>query len=110
MAKMTDNLLPQPFRALAPYLDWALPTERERAAKERGSTIEAVRAFYDAMAPQLEAIIAYLDKTPFGTMPPENQRLLNMALALVEISNLVELYKRPEKMNMVPAERFVPYE
>lgn len=107
---MTENLLPEPFRTLTRYSDWALATERERSAKERASTIEEVRAFYDAVAPQLEAIIAYLDRTPFSNMPPENQRLLNMALALIETADLIELYKRREKINMVPAERFVPYE
>jgi len=33
-----------------------------------------------------------------------------MALSHVEISNLVEMYKNPAVLNMIEAERFVPYE
>ena len=94
---MTEALLPQGFEDLAPFLDWALEPERTRTAKKVESSMEEIGAFYDAMMPRLEEIIAYLDGLPGGDeRPAPAQRLYLMSLSLVEIANLVEIYKRRE--------------
>ena len=94
---MTDALLPQAFADLAPYVDWALEPERARTAKKAASSMEEIRAFYDAMMPRLEEIMAYLDNVPDGDERPASaHRLHLLALALVEVANLVEIYKRRE--------------
>ena len=94
---MTEALLPQAFADLAPYMDWALEPERARTAKKAASSMEEIRAFYDAMMPRLEKIMAYLDGVPAGDERPESaHRLHLLALSLVEVANLVEIYKRRE--------------
>ena len=94
---MTDALLPEGFADLAPWLDWALEPERARTAKKAASSMAEIRAFYDAMMPRLEEIMAYLDGVPAGeARPAPAHRLRLLALSLVEIANLVEIYKRRE--------------
>ena len=92
---MTEALLPEEFGDLAPWLDWALEPERARTAKKTASSMEEIRTFYDAMMPRLEAIMAYLDSVPPGDeRPAPAHRLHLLALSLVEVANLVEIYKR----------------
>ena len=55
-----------------------------------------IRAFYDAVLPRLEEIIRYLEDYRDGGMPPPARRLYLISLSLVEVANLVELYKRRE--------------
>ena len=94
---MTDALLPEGFANLAPWLDWALEPERARTAKKAASSMEEIRAFYDAMMPRLEEIMAYLDGVPAGgERPAPAHRLHLLSLSLVEVANLVEIYKRRE--------------
>ena len=61
--------LPEPFQALEPFRAWALATERERRAKRLSSSMEEIQAFYDALFPQLEAVVAYLDRFPLDQLP-----------------------------------------
>ena len=107
---MSSGELPEAFHDLEPYLDWSLPTERERIAKRVASPMDEIIAFHCAISLRLEAVIVYLNQYPYAEMPDDGQRLCDMALSLVEVSNLVEMYKNPAVLNMVDAERFVPYE
>ena len=90
------DALPEGFADLAPWLGWALEPERARTAKRVASSMEDIRAFYDAALPRLEAMIRHLEDFRDGEMPPPEHRLYLIALSLVEVANLVELYKRPE--------------
>ncbi len=91
-----DDALPGGFADLAPWLGWALEPERARTAKRVASSMGDIRAFYDAALPRLEAMIRHLEGFRDGEMPPPEHRLYLIALSLVEVANLVELYKRPE--------------
>ena len=107
---MSEPLLPEPFRDLLPYLDWALPHERERKAKRIASTMDQIHAFYDALASRLEAIILFVNQYPYDSMPADARRLADMSLSLIEVCNLVELYKGPDVMDAMEPARFVPHE
>lgn len=107
---MNINALPESFRALERYLAWALPTERERIARRISTPMEEIIDFHAEMSRRLEEIIVYLNQYPYAAMPEDATRLCNMALSLVEISNLVEMYKNPANLNMIDAERFVVHE
>jgi hypothetical protein len=98
--------LPGPFRDLEPFADWALPTERERMAARESSRIEELQVFYSAMMGRLPAIVEYLKQFPLDRMPEDSQRLLEMALSLVEVSIAVELYRRPQVINGFDRSRF----
>ncbi len=107
---MSTNLLPQTFRELEPYLDWALPTERERVAKRVASPMHEITEFHAAITRRLEEIIVYLNQYPYAELPPDGRRLCDMALSLVEVFPLVEMYKDPANLYMIEASRFVSYE
>lgn len=107
---MSGNALPGSFRDLEPYLAWSLPSERERIAKRISTPMQEIIEFHTEISGRLEEIIIYLNQYPYAEMPEDGQRLCDMALSLVEISNLVEMYKNPAVLNMIEPERFVPYE
>jgi hypothetical protein len=93
---MTDHSLPEGFSDLEPFIDWALERERGRTEKREASTMDEVRAFYDAVFPRMEEIVAHLDAFPFDALPEKEERLFLLTLSLVEVSNLVERYRRRE--------------
>ena len=107
---MIDTVLPEEFCSLTPFLAWALPTERERTMKRLASSMDELNSFYAAAMPELEAIVAFLDRKPLNQMSAENTTLMNLMLSLVEISNIVELYKRLDKFDGMNPSRFVSYE
>ena len=107
---MSTNALPAEFQSLSPYLAWALPTERERTHRRLNASMEEMKAFYEAAMPQVEAIVAFLDKDGVRPVPEANRPLMNLALALVEVSNIVELYKKPDRFDGMHPSRFVSYE
>ena len=107
---MSQHQLPEPFNDLAPFLDWSLSTERERMEKRESTPMPEINEFHERMSERLEEIVTYLNQYPYAEMPDDAQCLCNMALSLVEVCNLVELWKNPDLLNAVSSERFVPYE
>ena len=93
---MVEDALPEGFQDLAPWLDWALGSERARTEKREASSMAELRAFYDAVLPRLEEMIRHLEGFRDGDMPAPARRLYLISLSLVEVANLVELYKRRE--------------
>lgn len=89
---MIDPPLPESFQDLAPYLAWALPTERERRTKRAASSMAQLSAFYDSMLARMEAVLAYLGQFPAEDPPADVQRLFRLATALAEIAPAIEMY------------------
>jgi hypothetical protein len=100
--------LPAQFAAFERFADWILPDELARSRKRAASTMAELRAFYDAMLPEVEAMLAHLDAHELDALPPAEGRLLELLLGLVEIANAVELYFSPELRYGFPVERFRP--
>ncbi len=106
---MSERLLPESFQDLEPFAPaWALATERERNRQRLFSKMEEIQAFYDAVLPRMEVVIAYLNQFSLDTMPPEAQRLLYLTLSLAEVAPAVELFKQPGVVDGYDAARFVP--
>ncbi len=105
---MPDCQLPNDFADLEPFAEWALPTERARNGKRLASSMEDIQKFYDAIFPRMEAVIGYLNEFPLSDMPEKEKRLMNMALALAEVANAVELFHEPGVIDGFPPERFIP--
>jgi len=105
---MAEDALPEAFRDLAPWLDWAREPERARTEKREASSMAEIRAFYEAVLPRLEDMIRYLEDYHDGDMPAPARRLYLISLALVEIANLVELYKRREAVEACDPLRYMP--
>lgn len=107
---MSASPLPAGFGDLEPWIAWALPSERERMAKRVASPMDEIIAFHAAMSARLEAIVHYLNQFPYADLAPDARRLCDMALSLVEVSSLVEMYKDPANLYMVDSSRFVAIE
>lgn len=107
---MMQAALPEPFRDLEPYLDWSLPTERERRDRRLASSMDEIEAFHSVMSERLEEIVVYLNQYPYAELPADAARLCDMSLALIEVSNLVEMYKNPAIMSAMDPNRFLSYE
>jgi hypothetical protein len=90
-----DKLLPDKFRDLERFAEWALPTSVDRNRKRLASSMEEITAFYDAMVPRAEEILSYLDQYSLDEMPQDARRLLCLALSLAEVSIAVELFHEP---------------
>jgi len=105
---MSAQQLPEPFHDLAPYLAWALPTERERSAKRYASTMADLRAFYDAMLGRMTEVLPYLARFAPGNVPADVQRLFYLALSLAEIAPAVENFGQPNVVEGSDSTRFVP--
>ena len=100
--------LPEEFADLAPWLHWALEPERARTEKREASLMAEIRAFYDAVLPHLEEMIRHLEDYSDGDMPAPQHRLYLISLSLVEVANLVELYKRREAVEACDPLRYKP--
>jgi hypothetical protein len=87
--------LPPEFADLEPFAGWALPTERERYARRLASTMDELRAFYDAASPRLEDAAAYLERLPLDALPEDATRLLQLCYSLINVSFPIEAWRQP---------------
>ncbi len=104
---ITNGQLPPAFRALEPYLEWSLPTERQRSAKRQASTMVEITGFYEAMLPRLEEILALLAQYSPVAVPADVQRLSNLALTLAEIAPAVENFGQPSVVDGYDVSRLI---
>ena len=102
------KLLPAEFEDLAPFVDWALESERERNAKRYASDISEIRRFHEVMVARAEAAIAYLDGKGPGHLDQAHRTLLNMLLSLAEVAPAVTFYDSPQVAGGVDPNRVVP--
>ena len=94
---MSDALLPPEFAELEPWAaTWCLATEPERWAQRLRSSMEDLRAFYNAFFPRAGQAITYCDRFPLDDLPPEAERLLQLLHSLLMVSYAVEVWKQPE--------------
>lgn len=84
--------LPAQFRGLEPFVaDWALTNEADRLAKLMKSSIEDLKAFYDAIFSRAEEIKTYLMPFRLDAMPPDAQTLFDLLLTFIETAHPIEL-------------------
>ena len=102
-----NTLLPSGFSDLEPFAPWALPTSAERNRKRLASSMDEINAFYNAMLPRLEAILAHLDQFSLQEMPQDARRLMFLTLSLAEVSIAVELFHEPKVTGGCDPARFV---
>ncbi|HVV37705.1 MAG TPA: hypothetical protein VHC63_13930 [Acidimicrobiales bacterium] len=89
------SVLPAEFADLEPFAEWSLQTEAERYAKRLASSMDEMKAFYDAAMPRLEAATKYLDNLEFTALPDDATRLLWLCYSLVNVSFPVEVWHQP---------------
>ncbi|WP_298167380.1 hypothetical protein [Novosphingobium sp.] len=104
----STSQLPDHFADLAPFLEWAQPTEVGRNAKRWRSSLEESQRFYDAMLERGPAALEYLGGFALDAISGPDRTLLNLCLALAECSATIEMYENPQPKYVFPIERFVP--
>jgi len=92
---MSESALPAAFRDLEQWMAWSLATEQERSDKRQASSMEEIKAFYDAILARTEEILSYLEQFPLAQMPMDARRLFYLTLSLAEVAPAVELFGQP---------------
>jgi len=89
--------LPTEFSSLEHLVpDWAIEDGHERYLKRVNSSMDEIQAFYDAVFPQAEEAVAYIDKFNYAEPLPEDvANLRNLLYSLITVSLAVELWKQP---------------
>jgi hypothetical protein len=104
---VSESLLPKRFQELEPWLAWSLATEQERSAKRQASTLEDLKAFYDAMLARMEEVLPYLDQFSVDALPEDATRLFYLTLSLAEVAPAVEQFGQPSVVDGYEVKRFV---
>ncbi|MGR8921314.1 MAG: hypothetical protein ACU85V_16990 [Gammaproteobacteria bacterium] len=101
------SLLPAAFAALEPFADeWVLADSRARAEKRQASTMDDIRAFYDAALALAPDALTYLAERRLGELDDPDERLLKLMLSLAEVGPAVEWYGQPAVIDGFDAARF----
>lgn len=89
--------LPPGFEALQPYAaTWGkLTSQEERYLLRQHSSMEELRAYYDAAAPRLDEIFDHLDRFPMDALPASEALLYRTALGLTEAAMAIEVFNQP---------------
>ena len=83
------------FSRFEPYLKvWGLPTVEQRLAKRAGSTVEEMQEFHDALVPDLESIIDFLNSFPVDGIPAEHLPLKYAVLSLLHVDRPVNRWRK----------------
>lgn len=85
---------------------WSLPTQAERHAKRRCSTLDELTDFYAAMLPRMDELIAHLNGLPLSKLEGADRDLLNLCLCWIDVALAVELFGEPDESTAMPAARF----
>ncbi len=103
-----SDLLPEQFAELEPYIDWALDTQTKRLYRRLEQPMAQLQQFYDAITPQMPAILEYLDQFALGELPEHAQRLLELTLSLAQIAPAIEMFFQPAVVCGFDAKEFLP--
>jgi len=88
--------LPAGFEDLEPFLDqWCLKATQERHARRESASLQDIRRFYEAMLAKAPAAIAFLDGKAFDALTSDEQRLMQLLLALGHVAVAIEVHGQP---------------
>ena len=89
-------MLPAEFADLEPFAaTWCLADEPSRWERRLATSVEDMRAFYDACFPRAEEAIGYCDKFDLDALPEEASNLLNLLFSFALVSYPIEVRDQP---------------
>lgn len=89
---MTEKLLPEKFSKLSPWVaEWALASEQARYMKLHAVTFGQLKAFYDAMLPEMDSIMAFLKSQPVEGLQPDAENLYKLTMTFAETAHPLDL-------------------
>jgi hypothetical protein len=86
---------------------WSLATEQERSRKRLASTMQDIKAFYDAMLARMEEVLPYLDQFPVEALPEDATRLFYLMLSLAEVAPASEQFGQPSVVDGYDVKRII---
>lgn len=93
----TNHMLPPAFEDLLTWVPgWALESENGRMQKRVDSPMDEIKAFYDAILPNMTPVMEYLETLPVRGLDAPDQNLLNLALSYVEVSRIFEVWDQQD--------------
>jgi hypothetical protein len=89
--------LPAAFSELeALAQQWCCASFDERLQKRAASSMEDLRAFYDAVQPRADAALAHLEGFDLQALPPAEMNLLRLLFSLIQVAMAVEMHGTPK--------------
>ena len=104
---MSKLFLPAQFHNLEQWREWSLATEPERSARRQASTMDDIKAFYDAMLARMEEVLPYLEQFSVDALPEDATRLFYLTLSLAEVAPAVEQFGQPSVVDGYDVKRVV---
>jgi hypothetical protein len=104
---MAEAALPEVFQDLEPWKAWSLETEKERSDMRQASSMDELRAFYDAALARVDDALSYLEQFPLESMPADARRLFLLTLSLAEVAPAIEQFGQVAVVDGYDAQRFV---
>ena len=99
IAAPTERVLPEEFEALERFVaKWSANTTDGRIAVRSESTMEEIRAFYDAMVPCAIDAVRFIDRHSIDDLPPDVGRLAQLVLSLPHAATAIEVIGAPRVM------------
>ena len=101
------NDLPEKFSKLSSWVaEWALASEEARYLKLHAVTFDQLKAFYDAMLPEMDAIMQFLKTQPVEGMQTGARNLYHLAMTFAETAHPLDLgWKDTDFPSAFPWER-----
>jgi hypothetical protein len=103
-----SELLPAGFSSLVRFGDWIVADESDRVEKRLNATMPEAQELYDAMTVELEHIMGYLKTRPANEPSLEDQNLVHLVFALIEVAQSVEIYGQGAVVDGADLREFVP--
>lgn len=82
--------LPAQFSDLEPFNKWSTSNEFDRIKEVNRRSEGELRAFYEAVLPRMDAIVAHLNDVSLERMPASETALFNLAKMMMEVATIVE--------------------
>ena len=100
--------LPPRFAHLDRFVEgWAQPSEKARFVKLHSSSFEELKDFYDAVLPEMDAILTHLKQHPVDALPDSERTLFHLAMTFAETAHPLDLgWKDTDFPEAYPWHRF----
>ncbi len=91
-----SDLFPAQFADLEAIAGpWAIASNDARYVKRLNSSMDEMQAFYDAVCPRANEILAYCNGFDINDPPEQVKALMDVLYSLIAVSFPVEIWKQP---------------
>jgi len=101
------SIFPKGFESFDRFApDWILADPMSRQHMRALSDIPTIKAFFDALLPEMDRIIGYLNTKPIDGLSAEDKNLYRLAATWMEMSHPIDLdWRESDEWGIFPFER-----